>query len=82
MVIERVSGILIHLQRKQWTGATSEVEDRIVDAWLCRSRRCEAVAEEVVNVWISAIQSSPQRRCCYREKVSSNFFEEKCSEGD
>ena len=32
MVIERVSGILVHLQWRQWTGTTNDVEDRLVDA--------------------------------------------------
>ena len=58
MVIERVSGVLIRLQLRQWTRATSDVEDRLVDAWLSRCGRREAIAKEIPNVGISAIQSS------------------------
>ena len=34
MVIEGTSGVLVHLQWRQWTGPPSDVEDRLVDACL------------------------------------------------
>ena len=74
MVVERVSGILIHLQWRQWTGTTNDMEDRLVDAWLSRSRGREAVAEEVFNVWISVLQSGSQPRSRYGGTVSGRSF--------
>lgn len=81
MVVDRVSGIFIHLQRRQWTRATSDVEDRLVDAWLSRLGRREAITQEVVNVWIPAIESSSQNRRRYREMISSHFSTDISSEG-
>ena len=74
VVVERVGSILFRLQRRKWTGATNDVEDRLVDVWLSRSGEYEAVAEEVVKLWISTSESSSDKRsrCC--EKVSSHSF--------
>ena len=54
MVVELVGCILVHLQRRHWTRATSGVEDRLVDACFGRPRRAEAVIQQVVNAWVSA----------------------------
>ena len=80
MVIEGVSGILIHLQPRQWARATSDVEDRLVDTWVSRWRSRETVAKEICNLGISAVQSPSQSRSRYRKPVSSQFSLEKYSE--
>ena len=71
MVVDRVRSILVHLERRKWTAATGDVEDRLVDSRLSRSGRCEAVSEEVVNVRISASQSGSEVGSRYRESVSA-----------
>lgn len=54
MKVDRVRGILVYLQRRNWTDATSQVEDRRVDTWLSQCRRRETVAGEYLDVWTVA----------------------------
>ena len=54
VVIERVGCISVHLQRGQWAGASSDVEDGFRDAWLRGPRTPEAVAGELLDFRASA----------------------------
>ena len=74
MIVDRVCGILVRLERRERTAATGDVEDGLVDSCLCRRRGCEAVSEEIVNVRISASQSSSEVGSRYRESISARFF--------
>ena len=61
VVVERVGSILFRLPRRKWTGATNDTEDRLDDVCLSRLGGYEAVAEEVVNFWISTSESSSDK---------------------